>query len=53
MDYTKEMLIKQAIKKFDMIDELVESCQNLIRGIYAEKETARYLLFLASEKEDR
>ena len=51
MDYSKEMLIKEAIKKLDTIDELVESYQNLMHGIYAEKETASYLLYLACKKE--
>jgi hypothetical protein len=53
MEYTKEMLIEEAIKRFDTIDEILEHCQRLINGIYAEKETARYLLWLGFEKKEK
>jgi len=53
MEYSKEMLINEALKRLDTIDEEIESCHNLINGIHTEKEIARYLLFLGFEKKEK
>ncbi len=53
MEYTKEMLIDEAIKKLNNIDDLLKDCMELISGAHAEREVARYLLFLGCEKKDK
>jgi hypothetical protein len=53
MEYSKEMLINEALKRLDTIDEDIVSCHNLINGIHTEKEIARYLLFLGIEKKNK
>lgn len=53
MDYTKEMLVDEAIKRLDTIDDVLESCQESLSAIYAEKQTARYLLWLGAEKKEK
>lgn len=53
MDHTNDMLIKEAIKKLENLDELLKSCAETINSAYAEMETSRYLFWLGCEKEEK
>lgn len=46
----REMLIKEAIKQLEKLDESLKCCMETINIAYAERETARYLLWLGFEK---
>jgi hypothetical protein len=51
MEYSKEMLIEEAIKRLDVLEETLQYCQESISAIFAERRVIRYLLFLGCEKE--
>jgi len=51
MDYTKEALIKEAIKRLETLEETLSSCLETINDACAERRVIRYLLFLGCEKE--
>jgi len=51
MEYGKEDLIKESIKRIEALDETLKSCQELISEACAERQVVRYLLWLSCEKE--
>lgn len=53
MEHTNEELIKEAIKRLDIIDEVLEQCQISLTAVSVEKQIARYLLWLGFEKENK
>lgn len=52
MDYTKDYLIKKAIKKLDNLNEEFKNCITRLNKLNSEREVIRYLLFLGVEKDD-
>jgi hypothetical protein len=51
MEYTKETLIKEAIKRLEALEDTLQQAQELISAAYAERRVIRYLPFLSCEKE--
>lgn len=51
MEYTKETLIKEAIKRLEALEDVLKDCCELINDAKSERQLIRYLLFLACEKE--
>lgn len=50
MDYTKENLIKEAIKRLETLEDTLQEALESINAAYAERRVIRYLLFLGCEK---
>ena len=53
MEYSKEDLIKYAIRRLETIDDALQHAQEFISAAYAERRVVRHLLFLACEKEEK
>lgn len=53
MDYTKEMLIKEALTKLELLDDILKDCQETISSAIATRKLIRYLLWLGFEKEEK
>lgn len=51
MEYNKEDLLKEAIKKLGALDDLLKTCQEMITAMAEERKVIRYLLFLSCEKD--
>ena len=51
MEYTKEMLVTEAIKRLEALDETLKGCQELINAACEERTTVSYLLWLGHEKD--
>lgn len=50
MEYSKEILMKEAIRKLELLDDILKDCQETISSAIAERKLARYLLYLCLEK---
>ncbi len=53
MEYSKEMLIKEAIRKVENMDDLTKDCLEIITAISNQRKVIRYLLYLGYEKTDK
>lgn len=51
MEYNKETLIKEAIKRLEILEDALQQVQEFANAAYAERRVIRYLLFLSCEKE--
>lgn len=52
MEYTKEKLINEAIKRLETLDEILKDCHESCCNAIAERKTVRYLLYLGCEKNE-
>lgn len=53
MDYTKAALIEDAIRKLEVLGDILNDCNDTIISAIAERRSIRHLLFLACEKEEK
>ncbi|MDD3436955.1 MAG: hypothetical protein PHC64_07385 [Candidatus Gastranaerophilales bacterium] len=51
MEYSKDYLIKKAIKKFENMEETLNDCMEMLVNLNNEREVIRYLLYLGFEKQ--
>lgn len=52
MEYSKEDLIKHAIKKLEAQEDALQCASDFVTSAYAERRVIRNLLYLACEKEN-
>lgn len=50
MDYTKEELVKDAIRRLEALDDILNNCLEIINSACAERRLVRHLLFLGFEE---
>lgn len=53
MEYTKKMLIKEAIRKLENLDEILKDCLEVINSACEQRKLIRYLLWLGFENEEQ
>lgn len=51
MEYNKESLIKEAIKRLEVLNDTLKDCQETLISAHAERDVVQYLLWLGCEKE--